>query len=335
MRPSQVLDVQAEMIDRTRDERYRDYMRRYLVDQYGVGLSKILEERLVPAVDRDFVAMTNINLLIDQTHQAVRAADAYWVSTDMMDLVNFANKSLDDFTRFGADVPPSPYGIVYLNKPLEFTELRGRTMKIHMMMWWPVSLKNDKRGIAFTGFTDMHDPDQITDLLVRDGIDIQTLGRWHLNHFDMWEVNSRVGPEFVPVDEATRSSSSLADSTQVIWPYSFNLPRWLTTYWTMMNQTVVVSSREPAERLTARRVRRYKIPEHVTVVQLRRRESDKEHVGETSVEWQHRWMVRGHWRNQPCGEGRHDVKRIWIHPFIKGPADKPLIQTEKVYALTR
>jgi len=32
-----------------------------------------------------------------------------------------------------------------------------------------------------------------------------------------------------------------------------------------------------------------------------------------------RFVVRGHWRNQPHGEGRQERKRIWIQPFWKGP----------------
>jgi len=32
-----------------------------------------------------------------------------------------------------------------------------------------------------------------------------------------------------------------------------------------------------------------------------------------------RFIVRGHWRNQPYGKGRSLVKRVWIKPFWKGP----------------
>lgn len=31
-----------------------------------------------------------------------------------------------------------------------------------------------------------------------------------------------------------------------------------------------------------------------------------------------RFIVRGHWRNQACGEKRLEHKRIWIHPYYKG-----------------
>jgi hypothetical protein len=34
-----------------------------------------------------------------------------------------------------------------------------------------------------------------------------------------------------------------------------------------------------------------------------------------------RFMVRGHWRNQVCGEGRKDRVRKWIKPHLKGPEE--------------
>lgn len=62
------------------------------------------------------------------------------------------------------------------------------------------------------------------------------------------------------------------------------------------------------------------------------------------VEWKHRWMVRGHWkhygehtaiaRRHPSrvkdvpGHGR--CVRVWCPPFVKGPADKPLVLKTRV-----
>ena len=36
------------------------------------------------------------------------------------------------------------------------------------------------------------------------------------------------------------------------------------------------------------------------------------------------YIVRGHWRNQPCGPGLKDRKRMWIQPFWKGMEDAPI-----------
>jgi hypothetical protein len=56
------------------------------------------------------------------------------------------------------------------------------------------------------------------------------------------------------------------------------------------------------------------------------------------IEWQHRWTVRGHWKHFSKGpifdanprkrvldaNGSECVK-VWCPPFVKGPADKPLV----------
>lgn len=47
-------------------------------------------------------------------------------------------------------------------------------------------------------------------------------------------------------------------------------------------------------------------------------------------EYSHRFIVRGFWREQPYGPGHSLRRRQWIPPFVKGPADKPLICKETV-----
>lgn len=44
----------------------------------------------------------------------------------------------------------------------------------------------------------------------------------------------------------------------------------------------------------------------------------------SQVEWARRWIVRGHWRQQPCGPASSLRRITWIDPFVKGPEDKPL-----------
>lgn len=39
-----------------------------------------------------------------------------------------------------------------------------------------------------------------------------------------------------------------------------------------------------------------------------------------------RSLVSGHWRDQACGAGRRDRKRIWIEPFWRGPEYAPVTQ---------
>lgn len=46
--------------------------------------------------------------------------------------------------------------------------------------------------------------------------------------------------------------------------------------------------------------------------------------------YSHRFIVRGFWRDQAYGPGHSLRRRQWIPPYVKGPADKPLIVKETV-----
>ncbi|WP_137648196.1 hypothetical protein [Bifidobacterium moukalabense] len=47
-------------------------------------------------------------------------------------------------------------------------------------------------------------------------------------------------------------------------------------------------------------------------------------------EYSHRFIVRGFWREQAYGPNHSLRRRQWIPPFVKGPADKPLICKDTV-----
>lgn len=57
--------------------------------------------------------------------------------------------------------------------------------------------------------------------------------------------------------------------------------------------------------------------------------------GSTLIEWSHRWIVSGHWRNQWYpSSGTHEL--TYILPYVKGPDDKPLrISTAEVFVVNR
>ena len=79
---------------------------------------------------------------------------------------------------------------------------------------------------------------------------------------------------------------------------------------------------------------------HVKVISLRRVERQKAADPDTAPgakrEYSVRFPVDGHWRNQPYGPKRHERRLIWISPFIKGPADKPLrVPEHKIYKVNR
>lgn len=104
--------------------------------------------------------------------------------------------------------------------------------------------------------------------------------------------------------------------------------------WLLIDQTITVIHDEHIDRPAKRRAIRKGLPPKVSTITLRRTQGTHDKT-DALVEWQHRWIVRGHWRKQACGHNRQERKRIWINPFMKGPDDKPLIQSEKLYNLRR
>lgn len=48
-----------------------------------------------------------------------------------------------------------------------------------------------------------------------------------------------------------------------------------------------------------------------------------------------RFMVRGHWRNQACGEKLGQRRPVFVAPYLKGPEDAPLKSSETVFVWRR
>lgn len=74
----------------------------------------------------------------------------------------------------------------------------------------------------------------------------------------------------------------------------------------------------------------------VTVVDLRApRHVDTGETSKTGRVYTHRWIVRGHWRNQAHGKNHAQRRITWVPSYTKGPAGKPLKETERVWAWRR
>lgn len=76
----------------------------------------------------------------------------------------------------------------------------------------------------------------------------------------------------------------------------------------------------------------------VKVVNLRtlaRRPSAPSEPREGGREYAHRWVVRGHWRQQAHGPGRSLRRTTWVPPHVKGPEGAPFLPAETVFVWRR
>jgi hypothetical protein len=119
-----------------------------------------------------------------------------------------------------------------------------------------------------------------------------------------------------------------------LWHDLHSIVSWAKTYWLLLAQRLSTQTAARIDRATRRRCRHRSVPDNQTVeiVSLRRSAIEESQSCDEprSIEWTHRWMVDGHWRNQwyPSDQAH---RFTWIAPYIKGPPDKPFVLREKVY----
>lgn len=300
-------------------------------------------------------ARGNAAAVVESFRHELPEAAAYHVSEDMGRVVTYAASQLDDLDQLDRTILPTRSGIARFEGGLPFRDVRGRAMKISWAVWCPVLATSGHRHdqgepfettLVFLFNDHREEPDDIYAMIHADGNREQvelyerTFGRWGFIGAEYVIDGMRLGPAFAEPDERKRAEV-LADGDT---PTGYtNALRLMHAFWLMLGQTITDLSDAPVDRARRKRTGRMGIPDRVTVVQLRNVES-KRSDGESLVEWSHRWVVRGFWRWQACGPNHPQAQemspgvyraRIWIAPFVKGPKDKPLVVTDKVYALHR
>jgi len=298
----------------------------------------------------------------------VKAAYAFRVTREMGTLLEHAAMSLDEEDLCDPSLAPTGCGIVRFDQPIHVKDIRGYNMLVHWAVWGPSSYgarpkgeesivtaltaqPEDRPALAMTFFNDAWtEPDEnYLDFVVQAssvpemGDAMQDVGRWMTVHFTNYVKDMSLGPNLVK-PSAEQQAMFVANQDKSLDPggnqsdepqEGTNLFRYMHALFLLLNQTIVVTEETLPNRASRKRAARVGIPGKVTVIALRRHENANRQEGESMVEWSHRWVVRGHWRWQACGVGRKERRRIWIAPFIKGPEDKDLIVTDKVYDFRR
>lgn len=107
----------------------------------------------------------------------------------------------------------------------------------------------------------------------------------------------------------------------------------LAATWVLMELPTVAQARTVTGAGTSAREDR-RVPRGVRIVDLRaieHRPTDDpdgaEHPGRV---YAHRWVVRGHWRQQPVGPNRSERRPTWIPSHTKGPEGAPLLVQDVV-----
>ena len=148
------------------------------------------------------------------------------------------------------------------------------------------------------------------------------------------EMYDRLQPEYVLVDVMSLIFAPVGGELQY-WASTEEQQiylRMLVATCHLMRQQLAETDVTPPTRSVRRRHERAGLePPEIRVIRLRRTQR-KETTGESRREWRHRWIVRGHWRNQwyPSIQA-HRPK--WIEGYPKGPEGAPLLGGDKVYVV--
>lgn len=290
----------------------------------------------------------------------LRDGDLWYVGEDLCALLNAAHPSMPAFAPRPDDLP-SQTGFAVFAEPIamypaeatlqgpasdlvdalaagdeEFREIADRmygdSASIVAASWGPADNPHWQAGgvwMSFYATSQLHFSD-----ILRD--DPETARRAQAMLPPLTVDNEAAiawRPDGAPADRYQLPPGDPATAGTVIWA------RLVFAAFQLAAQANLAETEpQPTARPERRRTERAGLPERdVRIIRLRRGlagpPDDSQPPGEGSREWQHRWVVRGHWRNQWYPTlGDHRPK--WIAPYLKGPDDAPLLGGEKVTVIT-
>ena len=344
---AEALERQLETMRFMRQRRPFDYVAKHIAREYGLPFTK-------PGAGEE---------LDDIVADALeRAAPHFW-TRHMGDLLGQTADTLPtgptDDGRPGWVLKATdlavPAGYLWFQDPLEITAGLNDvadTERLTALLWTPVARRptigganfnRDPRGDAgymVVPFTMFEGRDNGALINVRHGTPRTPLH---------WRIGESVG-QFEQDLAQMYQDATYRSSVRLIagMPASFHAQqmvrfgRLFATAVALMNQTLLVesapyrgdrASRRRAQALAGRPI----LPDEALVrtVMLRRREYVNKPSGDHDpVDWQYRWTVRPHWRNQWYpSENRH--KPVLIGSYVKGPPDKPLKVSTPLFVVSR
>lgn len=297
------------------------------IDPSQQGLSP---EELMAAIESTEAAYSRTVMeILSQTPEMFWQADPIHVDPEMAPLIRAALSGWQSETLLETDLF-IPNGFLVLPEPVYLRDVNDKTMAVRAFLWTRQMLKfrvddtivgpRDGQtfpGMSLTMFSDINDDDDFS-------IKYQEDKR-------LWEI-LRSRP--IPLTVCHAVPWRFGDNTMMGEHHTG--VDVLQCILRLMAQTVTVREPRNAPRHVGKRVERAQFPaKRITVVTLRRPSQDRDPDTHSDVAWSHRWIVDGHWRQQWYPSlGQH--RQIWISPYVKGPAELPLIVPKAhVYQFTR
>jgi hypothetical protein len=253
-------------------------------------------------------------------------ADTIYITTEMLHLMLQAAHDLPEDATFDIHTLMSKFGFVLFEEPLQGADNHDNNVIINGLAWGvdrmaPTEEHPEPRDVIVIYFlVDPHDmrDDYNAEYMPKHIAELQRIGETFppLNLVHMYPAldGSTVPTRYVPGAEIVRETLKLFIAMQLLSHQKIGTP-------------IVMRP----DRATRKRYARehHGMPERmITLITLRRKSVKKDDEEPAKIEWSRRWVVRGHWRKQWYPKSQtHDY--VYIHDFIKGPEDKPLVITER------
>ena len=254
------------------------------------------------------VGMSDLLTVTSLIAPRLPTAELYLVSEPMRDLALDAARDVPDGIRMGAARPASQGVVAYTGGLPELS--RGATPE---MVSWSQVESGDLTLCAWSRDTavpiEKRDPHGLTEVQA---------GGWTLT-----------GVGMVPMLDPIESWDALG-------PIQRRLASLIYATWTMMSMPAVSETWETITTDKRKGVPTRDRARSVKVVDLRRLSRRPAEPGDGGGrEYHHRWVVRGHWRQQAHGPGRSLRRTTWVPSYLKGPDGAPLIASEAVFVWRR
>lgn len=219
-----------------------------------------------------------------------RTAPLWWVSHDMFLI---ALDAAESHTAPQDTLPPSHTGLIYFDGDFPTIVLGGKVLPNVCAVVWTVDTAN---GIGLRYYS-RHTSDRALPLFLVEP-----------------------DPQYAHDNEFTRLNQLIVRTLKATWALS-SIPTLSS-----------VSVEQGANNTIKAGVPQHNPINQVKILTLREQQQSRENLIDkrTNKPYSHRFIVRGYYRNQPYGKKSALRRKQWIPPFIKGPADKPLMIKETV-----
>lgn len=238
------------------------------------------------------------------------AADLFWVTRPMAGVALQASASLPSWTPVSAQ--PAPRGLLVWDGGLPHLAWRGAPKAAWTTSALGVHLPPT---VAVDGIAWAPGPGGVRlDLLTRTAA---LPGGWLAPRWAAAELFA-----FGSVDLSLRDP---VPTTSQDW--SSGLVAAVGATWLLMMQPSVADTRPPRRDIDPGQVRSRREAD-VSIIDLRQqaRAAADDRVQRPGRVHQHRWLVRGYWRQQACGPGRALRRPVFVAPHVKGPEGSPMVE---------